>query len=40
MWHDIHTNFMKIGAGVQALLRFVLSNLRGCDVGVTNKSDL
>jgi hypothetical protein len=26
---------MKIGAGVQAVLRFCLRNLRGCNVGIT-----
>jgi cytochrome c553 len=27
-------SFMKIGAGLQKLLRFCLSNLRGCNVGI------
>jgi hypothetical protein len=29
------TGFMKIGTGVQAILRFCLSNLKGCNVGIT-----
>jgi hypothetical protein len=32
--------FMKIGTGVQTTLRFCLRNLRGCDVGITDGSDL
>jgi hypothetical protein len=28
--------FMKIGAGVQAILRCVLRNLRGCNVDITD----
>jgi hypothetical protein len=32
--------FMKAGTGVQAILRFFLSNLRGCTVGITNGRDL
>jgi hypothetical protein len=31
---------MKIGIGVQALLRFCLSSLRGCNVGITDARDL
>jgi hypothetical protein len=31
---------MKIGAGVQVILRFYLRNLRGCDVGITDGRDL
>jgi hypothetical protein len=31
---------MKIGTGVQAILRFVLSNLKGCNVGITDGRDL
>jgi hypothetical protein len=27
-------NFMKIGTGVQAILRFCLSNLNGCNAGI------
>jgi hypothetical protein len=33
-------SFMKIGTGVQAILRFCLRNLRGCDVGITDRRDL
>jgi hypothetical protein len=29
-------SFMEIGTGIQAILRFCLRNLRGCDVGITN----
>jgi hypothetical protein len=32
--------FMKIGTGVQAVLRFCLRNLRGCNVGITDGKDL
>jgi hypothetical protein len=28
-------SFIKIGTGLQAILRFSLRNLRGCNVGVT-----
>jgi hypothetical protein len=28
-------NFIKIGAGIQAILRFCIRNLRGCNVGIT-----
>jgi hypothetical protein len=28
---------MKIGAGVQAILRFCLSNLNLCNVGITDE---
>jgi hypothetical protein len=34
------SSFMKIGLGVQAILRFFLRNLRGCNVGITNGRDL
>jgi uncharacterized protein YraI len=27
-------SLMKIGAGVQAILRFCLKNFRGCNVGI------
>jgi hypothetical protein len=33
-------SFMKIGTGVQTILRFHLSNLKGCNVGITNGIDL
>jgi hypothetical protein len=29
-------SFMKIGTGVEAILRFCLRNLRGCNVGITD----
>jgi hypothetical protein len=29
-------SLMKTGRGIQAILRFCLSNLRGCNVGITN----
>jgi hypothetical protein len=28
-------SFMKTGKGMQAVLRFCISNLNGCNVGVT-----
>jgi hypothetical protein len=31
---------LKIGIGVQRVLRFCLSNLRGCNVGVIDRRDL
>jgi uncharacterized protein YraI len=34
------SNFMKIGSGIQVILRFCLSNLRGCNVGITGDMDL
>jgi hypothetical protein len=33
-------SFMKTGTGVQAILRFCLRNLRGCNVRVTDERDL
>jgi uncharacterized protein YraI len=33
-------SFMKIGTGVQALLRFCLRNFRGCNVGITDGRDI
>jgi hypothetical protein len=33
-------SFMKFGTGVQAILGFCLRNLRGCDVGITDRRDL
>jgi hypothetical protein len=29
-------DFMKTGIGVQAILRFCLGNLKGCNVGITD----
>jgi hypothetical protein len=40
-WHDINiSDFMKIGTGVQAILRLDLRNLKGCNVGITNGRDM
>jgi uncharacterized protein YraI len=33
-------SFMKIGRGVEATVSFCLKNLRGCNVGITDASDL
>jgi hypothetical protein len=33
-------SFMKIGAVLQAILRFGLRNLRGCNVGIIDGRDL
>jgi hypothetical protein len=33
-------SLMKIGIGVQAILRFCLRNLRACNVGITDGMDL
>jgi hypothetical protein len=33
-------SFMKIGTGVQAVLKLCLRNLRGCNVGITDGRDL
>jgi hypothetical protein len=42
MWHDIFyiPSFMKTGTGVQAILSFFLRNLRGCNAGITDETDL
>jgi hypothetical protein len=34
------SSFIKIGTGVQAILSFCLSNLKGCNVGITDGRDL
>jgi hypothetical protein len=34
------SGFKKIGTGVEGILRFCLSNLKGCNVGITDKRDL
>jgi hypothetical protein len=34
------SSFMKIGKGVQAILRFYLRNLKGCNVGITDGRNL
>jgi hypothetical protein len=31
---------MKIGTGAEGILRFCLSNLKGCNVGITDRKDL
>jgi hypothetical protein len=33
-------SFMKIGTDVQAMLRFCLRNLRGCNIGITDGKEL
>jgi hypothetical protein len=33
-------SFMKTGTGVQAILRFYLSNLKGCNADITDERDL
>jgi hypothetical protein len=33
-------SFMKMGRGIQAILRIYLRNLGGCDVGTTYERDL
>jgi hypothetical protein len=33
-------SFMKIGTGVQEILRFSFSNLNGCNIGFTNEKEL
>jgi hypothetical protein len=33
-------SFMKIGTGVQAILKFFLNNLRDCNVGIIDWKDL
>jgi hypothetical protein len=40
MWQDIHVyvpSFVKMGTGVQAILRFRFRNLRSCNVGITDR---
>jgi hypothetical protein len=32
--------FMKIDTGVQAILRFCLRNLKGCNAGITDGRDV
>jgi hypothetical protein len=32
-------SFMKIGTGVQEILRFCLRNLRGCNAGISDGGD-
>jgi hypothetical protein len=33
-------NFVKIGTGIQAILRFYLRNMKYCKVSVTDRKDL
>jgi hypothetical protein len=33
-------SFMMNGAGVQSIIRFSLSNLNGCNVGITDGKEL
>jgi hypothetical protein len=33
-------SFMKIGTGVQAVLRFCLRNLKGCNVGISDVEEI
>jgi hypothetical protein len=33
-------SFVKIGKGVQEILRFGLKNLKGCNVGITDGRDI
>jgi hypothetical protein len=33
-------SFMKIGTGVESILRFCLNSLNGCNVGITDGRDL
>jgi hypothetical protein len=33
-------HFMKIGIGIEALLRSCLSKLKGCNVGITDDRDV
>jgi hypothetical protein len=39
-WYINITSFMKIGTGIQANFRFCLSNLKGCNTGITDRRDL
>jgi hypothetical protein len=33
-------SFMKIGTGVQTILKFCPSNFKGCNAGITDRRDL
>jgi hypothetical protein len=33
-------SFMKLGKGFQGIIRVCLSNMRGCNVGITDGKDL
>jgi hypothetical protein len=40
-WHDICiSSFIKIDAGFEGILRFSLSNLKGCNDGISEGRDL
>jgi hypothetical protein len=40
-WHDVYIpSLMKISTDVQAILRFQLSNLNGCNVGIIERKNL
>jgi hypothetical protein len=32
--------FMKIGTGVEVILRFCFSNMNGCNIDITNRKEL
>jgi hypothetical protein len=40
MIYEYIPSFMKTGTGVQAISRFCLRSLRGCNVGITDGWDL
>jgi hypothetical protein len=40
MIYSYVSSFKKVGTGVQAILRFCLRNLRGCNAGITDGRDL
>jgi hypothetical protein len=33
-------SFIKIVTGVEGILRFCISNLKGCNIGITGRRDL
>jgi hypothetical protein len=37
MWHDILIKFHEDWSGFQAILKFILSNVNGCEVGNTDE---
>jgi hypothetical protein len=40
MWDIYLPSFRKMCTGVQAILRFCLSDLNGCNVGTADKKEL
>jgi hypothetical protein len=40
MCHEVHTKFHEDGTGAQAILKFCLRNVRGCNGGITDGRDL